>query len=113
MCVDAPGSLRCARDDKQAGTLQSFAPLDDALLQHLSPLSWEHLSLAGDYLCRSLPLPQTARRRASSTSTATGRDTPGSGMVTPIRCWAISMVMRLWVMNMNWVSADIFCTMAQ
>lgn len=27
--------------------------LDDALLQHLSPLGWEHINLTGDYLWRS------------------------------------------------------------
>ncbi len=27
--------------------------IDDALLQHLSPLSWEHINLTGDYVWRS------------------------------------------------------------
>ena len=46
-------------------------------------------------------------RSASSMSTATTRDTPGSCMVTPISCAAISMVILLWLMNRNWVCADI------
>ena len=28
-------------------------PVDDALLQFLSPLGWEHINLAGDYLWKS------------------------------------------------------------
>ena len=27
--------------------------IDDTLLQHLSPLGWEHINLTGDYLWRS------------------------------------------------------------
>ena len=27
-------------------------PVDDALLQHLSPLGWEHVNLTGDYVWR-------------------------------------------------------------
>ena len=27
--------------------------IDDALLQHLSPLGWEHINLTGDYLWRN------------------------------------------------------------
>jgi hypothetical protein len=27
-------------------------PVDDALLQHLSPLGWEHINLTGDYVWR-------------------------------------------------------------
>jgi hypothetical protein len=41
-------------------------------------------------------------RPASSTSTETSREQPGSCMVTPIRWSAISMVTLLWVMKMNW-----------
>jgi hypothetical protein len=29
------------------------APADDALLQYLSPLGWEHINLTGDYLWKS------------------------------------------------------------
>ena len=29
------------------------APVDDALLQYLSPLGWEHINLTGDYLWKS------------------------------------------------------------
>src|SRR5678816_4381975 len=36
-------------------------------------------------------------RSASSMSTATTRDTPDSGMVTPISCSAISMAILLWL----------------
>lgn len=28
-------------------------PVDDALLQYLSPLGWEHINLTGDYLWKS------------------------------------------------------------
>jgi len=28
-------------------------PVDDSLLQYLSPLGWEHINLTGDYLWRS------------------------------------------------------------
>lgn len=28
-------------------------PVDDALLQYLSPLGWEHINLTGDYVWRS------------------------------------------------------------
>ena len=42
-----------------------------------------------------------AMRMASSTSTATRRDTPGSFMVTPTSCDAISIVSRLCVIKTN------------
>jgi hypothetical protein len=32
---------------------RSGQTVDDALLQYLSPLSWEHINLTGDYLWRS------------------------------------------------------------
>src|SRR6185503_11648131 len=50
---------------------------------------------------------------ASSMSTATTRDTPDSGMVTPISWVAISMVILLWLMNRNCVCADILRTRSQ
>jgi hypothetical protein len=28
-------------------------PIDDGLLQYLSPLGWEHINLTGDYLWRN------------------------------------------------------------
>ena len=46
-------------------------------------------------------------------STATTRDTPDSGMVTPTSCSAISMVILLWLMNRNWVCADMRFTSSQ
>ena len=52
-------------------------------------------------------------RSASSMSTATTRDTPDSGMVTPINCSASSMVILLWLMNRNCVCADILRTSSQ
>ena len=54
-----------------------------------------------------------AMRTASSTSTATKRETPGSFMVTPTSCDAISMVLLLWVMNMNCTLRDMSRTMSQ
>jgi Tn3 transposase DDE domain len=46
--------------------LRSQGPLDDALLQYLSPLGWEHLNLTGDYLWRA-------------------RSNPGAGKFRPLR----------------------------
>ena len=50
---------------------------------------------------RSLVAYIAAMRTASSTSTATKRETPGSFCVTPTNCEAISMVVLLCVMKMN------------
>src|SRR3569833_157637 len=50
------------------------------------------------YDCPSPHHDAAAISSASSTSTATSRDTPGSCMVTPISCCAISIVPLLWVM---------------
>src|SRR5262249_25054188 len=52
-------------------------------------------------------------RSASSMSTATTRDTPDSGMVTPISCCAISIEILLWLMKRNWVCADMRFTRSQ
>src|SRR2546425_255478 len=52
-------------------------------------------------------------RSASSMSTATTRETPDSGMVTPISCSASSIVILLWLMNRNWVCADMRRTSSQ
>src|SRR5690606_16316581 len=49
-----------------------------------------HINLRSDY--------NAAIAAASSTSTETRRETPGSCMVTPIRCSAFSMAILLWVM---------------
>jgi TnpA family transposase len=46
--------------------LRSQGPLDDALLQYLSPLGWEHINLTGDYLWRA-------------------RSSPGAGKFRPLR----------------------------
>src|SRR5205807_9109641 len=54
-----------------------------------------------------------ASRTASSTSTVTRRDTPGSFMVTPINCEASSMVLLLWVMNTNCTRVYISRTISQ
>ncbi len=43
--------------------LRKQAPLDDDLLQHLSPLGWEHINLTGDYLWRSRSTPPNGRFR--------------------------------------------------
>src|SRR4051812_11720770 len=60
------------------------------------------------------PLVQTAASRtASSTSTATRRETPGSFMVTPMSCEASSIVVLLCVMKMNCTRSDISFTMSQ
>src|SRR5208283_4615367 len=54
-----------------------------------------------------------AMRTASSTSTETRRETPGSFMVTPTSCEAISMVLLLWVMKMNCTLRAMSRTMSQ
>ena len=41
------------------------------------------------------------------------RDTPGSCIVTPVSCLAISIVTLLCVMNTNWTFSDISLTMSQ
>src|SRR5208282_5083138 len=55
----------------------------------------------------------SASSSASAMSTATTRDTPGSGIVMPINCAAISMVILLWLMNRNCVTSAMVRTMAQ
>src|SRR5262249_39116987 len=52
-------------------------------------------------------------RSASSMSTATTRETPCSGIVTPISWAASSMVILLWLMKRNWVWSAIFRTRPQ
>lgn len=39
--------------ERAANALRGNGHVDDALLQYLSPLGWEHINLAGDYLWRS------------------------------------------------------------
>ena len=39
------------------------APLDNALLQYLSPLGWEHINLTGDYQWRARSIPPKGRFR--------------------------------------------------
>jgi len=39
-------------DGNQDGLLKNLHAVDDALLQYLSPLGWEHINLTGDYLWR-------------------------------------------------------------
>jgi Tn3 transposase DDE domain len=40
--------------ERAAAALRGHSrPVDDALLQFLSPLGWEHINLTGDYLWRS------------------------------------------------------------
>jgi len=43
--------------------LRKQAPLDDALLQYLSPLGWEHINLTGDYQWRARSIPPKGRFR--------------------------------------------------
>ena len=52
-------------------------------------------------------------RMACDTSTPTMRETPGSFIVTPINCSAISIAMRLCEMKRNCVAADISRTRRQ
>ena len=58
--------------------------VDDALLQYLSPLGWEHINLTGDYLWRS-----SAKVGAGKHSTTTGK--PGElvqfGMRSEAESW--------------------------
>ena len=39
--------------ERATNALRSHGPVDDTLLQYLSPLGWEHINLTGDYLWRS------------------------------------------------------------
>ena len=43
--------------------LRKQGPLDEALLPFLSPLSWEHINLTGDYVWRSRSVPSQGRFR--------------------------------------------------
>jgi Tn3 transposase DDE domain len=43
--------------------------VDDALLQCLSPLGWEHINLTGDYLWRSGDKPGVIEHRPTPTRT--------------------------------------------
>lgn len=38
-------------------------PIDDAMLQYLSPLGWEHINLTGDYVWRQTRKPGDGRFR--------------------------------------------------
>ena len=58
-------------------------------------------------LGHSAPCQPVAMRTASSTSTDTRREQPGSVIVTPINCEASSMVALLCVMKMNCTRSDI------
>ncbi len=50
--------------ERAANTLQSEDPeTQDALLQYLSPLGWEHINLTGDYLWRNSAKPGTGKFR--------------------------------------------------
>ena len=62
-------------------------------------LPWEQAELV--VFGRPVTEPRLSVWFASSTSTATRRDTPGSFMVTPSSCEASSIVTLLWVMKMN------------
>src|SRR5579871_5091505 len=57
--------------------------------------------------------PAAAILSASSTSTDTRRETPGSFIVTPTSWRASSIVFLLWVMNTNCTRSDISRTMSQ
>jgi hypothetical protein len=37
--------------------------IDDSLLQHLSPLGWEHINLTGDYVWQQDKLPKKGKFR--------------------------------------------------
>jgi len=46
--------LACRYLERAANTLRSNGhAVDEALLQYLSPLGWEHINLTGDYFWRS------------------------------------------------------------
>jgi len=73
---------------------------------------WRGQSADNDYPVANAYVHQLAASfAASSTSTLTSRETPGSCMVTPIRQSTISMVILLWVMIMNCNCSDISLTM--
>ena len=43
-------------------------PVDDAMLQYLSPLGWEHINLTGDCVWRQTPKPEDGRFRPLRTA---------------------------------------------
>lgn len=60
LALEAGVSVHIVRDYLVRGLLRpvacttgGYGLFDDALLQHLSPLGWEHINLTGDYLWRS------------------------------------------------------------
>ena len=49
--------------DAVADAMRGDDPPDPALLQHLSPLGWQHINLTGDYVWNDLVTPPQAGPR--------------------------------------------------
>ena len=65
------------------------------------------------YSTRAALCQVSANRAAPVTSTETSRDTPGSYIVTPIKCRESSIVALLWVIKINCTLSDISRTSSQ
>ncbi len=50
--------------ERATSTLDAHQPVNADLLQHLSPLGWEHISLTGDYTWKTRRNPNTSKYRA-------------------------------------------------
>jgi len=53
-CTNLTGGPNTVYLERATATLQGHGrEVDTSLLQHLSPLGWEHINLTGDYVWRS------------------------------------------------------------
>ena len=56
---------RAVQAIREAGKDEAGKDVDATLLQHLSPLGWEHINLTGDYIWQQSRPPLVCRRRGS------------------------------------------------
>ena len=54
--------------ERAVNSLQRQQPVDTSLLNHISPLGWEHVNLTGDYLWDAPAIPDPGEYRALRTS---------------------------------------------
>ena len=50
--------------ERATNALHKQQPVDVGLLQHLSPLGWEHINLTGDYTWKTRHNPTTSKYKA-------------------------------------------------
>ena len=105
----ASAALRCLRS---CHLLKAKMPTTTTPPAPTKPICNSLIDIAVPCLLRQAAT-VSARRSASSMSTSTTRDTPCSCIVTPTSCCAISMVILLWLMKMNWVCDDMRLTIWQ